>query len=44
MVDGWCKAALEKASMGAMMQLIKAYRWAGGGASLTLMFMLRVMN
>lgn len=28
MVDGWCKAALEKASMGAMMQLIKAYRVA----------------
>lgn len=26
MVDGWCKAAQEKASMGAMMQLVKAYR------------------
>lgn len=27
MVEGWTRAALEKASLGAMMQLVKAYRW-----------------
>jgi hypothetical protein len=27
LVDGWTQAALEKASLGAMMQLVKAYRW-----------------
>jgi hypothetical protein len=28
MVEGWCTAALEKASLGSMMQLVKAYRSA----------------
>jgi hypothetical protein len=27
LVDGWTQAALDKASLGAMMQLVKAYRW-----------------
>jgi hypothetical protein len=31
LVEGWTQAALEKASLGAMMQLVKAYRCVVGG-------------
>jgi hypothetical protein len=30
LVEGWTQAALDKASLGAMMQLVKAYRCVGG--------------